>query len=294
MVTQAEIDELAWFHAMDLGDFHSPGRIPPSQPPNFSLFGIYQFLEHIDPTGMDVIDIGTMDGLMAFILKELGASRVAATDLWDRTQFRLARDVLGFDDIEYHTALDIMDMPTRFGTRGFDVMVLAGVLYHLLSPLEYLLHCRQLLRRGGLMLMETCYDETSDEPKLSFNMALDPAPFPEPTTYFLPTLPGLLALLRTASFDPVAVTRLHGGSKRVSVLARASRPSDVRGKTPLQREHDKYVDSPHHFAYGDLFYRLEHDDAPASEVTYAGSVSLDGEVDIFQYRPALPLQPKWS
>ena len=144
MVTQAEIEKLGWFHAIDFGDMHSPGRIPPGQPPNFTLFGIYSFLEHVDPNGLDVIDVGTMDGLMAFILKRLGAERVVATDLWDREQFRVARQLLGYDDeIEYHTLLDIKDMADTFGTGRFDIMIFAGVLYHLLSPLEYLLHCRR-------------------------------------------------------------------------------------------------------------------------------------------------------
>ena len=129
---------------------------------------------------------------------------------------------------------------------------------------------------------------------MRFNMGIDPAPFPEPTTYFLPTLPALLALLHTASFDPPAVARLRGVSMRISVLARAVRPSDVRGKTPLQHDHDAYVDHPHHDAFGDRFYSLEHDDAARSTVRFTGSESLDGEIDILDYAPGLPLQPRWG
>lgn len=295
MATQTDIDELDWFHAMDLGTMRTRGRIPPNQPPNFTLFGIFSFLEHIDPKGLDVIDLGTMDGLVAFILKELGASRVVATDLWDRKQFRMARDILGFgSEVEYHTQLNVSDMVDEFGTGTFDLMVFAGVLYHLLSPLESLLHCRRLLRRDALFLIETCYDEESEQSTLRFNMGMEPASFHEPTTYFLPTLPSLLAMLRTASFDPLAVARLKRGTRRVSVLARAVRPSEVREKTPLQRVHDEYVDRRNHFAFGDVFYHLEHGSADPSTAEYSGDHELEDEIDIYSYRPGLPFQPHWG
>lgn len=295
MTDQAALDAHKWFHAIDFGDSVSPGRLPPNQPPNYTLFGIYRFLENIDVAGLDVIDIGTMDGLMAFMTKRLGARRVVATDLWDRAQFRLARDVLGYqDEVEYHTALDISQMYAKFGHGTFDVMILGGVLYHLLSPLEALITCRRLLRRDGLILMETCFDQTSNEMTLRYNMGLDPAPFNEPTTYFLPTLPALLAMMRTASFDPIAIGRLRHGSARVSVLAKAVRPSEVRDKTAVQKLHDTYVDSQTHFAFGDTFYRLQNDDQPASTVRYAGSDSAELEIDVREYVPALPLQPAWT
>jgi 2-polyprenyl-3-methyl-5-hydroxy-6-metoxy-1,4-benzoquinol methylase len=295
VIDQATIDAHKWFHAIDFGDVSSPGRIPPNRPPNYTLFGIYSFLDAIDIAGLDVIDLGTMDGLMAFMLKRLGASRVAATDLWDRPQFRLAREILAYEDeVEYHTSLDIRDMHERFGDRAFDLMVLGGVLYHLLSPLEALIACRRLLRRDGLLLLETCFDESSQDMHLRFNMGMDPAPFNEPTTYFLPTVPALLALLRTASFDPIRVARLQHGSARVSVLARAVRPSAVRNKTEVQGLHDRYVDSPTHFAFGDTFYSLEHDDQSGSRAIYAGPPSLETEIDVMSYVPSVPLQPTWS
>lgn len=295
MIDQSTIDGYSWFHAIDFGDVASAGRIPPSKPPNYTLFGIYRFLEDIDPTGLDVIDIGTMDGLMAFALKRLGASRVAATDLWDRRQFRMGRELLGYEDeVEYHPGLDIKDMDQRFGDGAFDLMVFAGVLYHLVSPLESLISCRRLLRPDGLLLLETCFEESSNDMHLTFNMGLDPAPFHEPTTYFLPTLAALLALLRTACFDPIAVARLRHGSARVSVLARAARPSAVRNKTEVQRLHDSYVDSPNHFVFRDLFHNLEHQERETSRASYAGEESFETEVDILRYSPEIPLQPRWS
>jgi len=293
--TQAEIDKLRWFHAIDLGELQTPGRIPPSQPPNFSLFGIYRFLEHIDVTGADVIDVGTMDGLMAFAMRKLGAKRVVATDLWDRHQFRLAREALGYaDDVEYYTELDVRDMEARFGRYAFDLMVFAGVLYHLMSPLEYLVKCRQLLKPQGLFLMETCFGAKLDGMQIVFNQGMRDPHYDEPTTYFLPSKQALLALLRSAGFDVLGVLALETGSERVTVLARAVKPSEVRGKTKLQLRHDEYCDKPNHFAYGDVFYDLEHTEVAPSKLRYAGRDGVDSTIDIRKFRPTVPFQPRWS
>ena len=295
MIDQATVDQHQWFHAIDFGPVSSAGRMPPSRPPNYTLFGIYAFLDAIDPAGLDVIDIGTMDGLMAFMLKRLGARRVVATDLFDRQQFRIGRELLGYEEeVEYHTALDIRAMPQKFGAGSFDLMVFAGVLYHLMSPLDALITCRRLMKRDGLMLLETCFDDSSEEMHLTYNMGNEPARFHEPTTYFLPTLPALLAMLRTASFDPIGVARLGRGGGRVSVLARAVRPSAVRNKTEVQRLHDGYVDSPTNFAFGDLFHSLEHDEREGSRATYTGPDPYETEIDFLAYTPSVPLQPNWT
>ena len=117
-----------------------------------------------------------------------------------------------------------------------------------------------------------------------------PPKFNEPTTYFLPTLPALLAMLRTASFDPIRVAQATTqGSARVSVLARAVRPSEVRDKTAVQRLHDTYVDSPTHFAFGSTFFNLEHDDQEASRAAYRGPDSFETEIDVMDYQPGVPL-----
>ena len=117
-------------------------------------------------------------------------------------------------------------------------------------------------------------------------------PVNEPTTYFLPTLPGLFAMLRTASFDPLVAYRLTSGATRVGVLARAVRPSEVRDKTALQKCHDRYVDEPNHFAFGDRFYELEHGEERLSTIRYHGPEGLDKKIDIRTYRPRVPFQPR--
>ena len=167
-VTQDEVNELKWFHGIDFGNgLSTRGRFPEPYPPNYTLFSIYPMLESVNPQGQRVVDIGTMDGLMAFMLRNLGAEPVVATDLFDRRSFRLAKEILGYgNEIEYHPHTDISHMIQRFGKSAFDLTMFCGVLYHLLSPLESLLICRQITRKNGLLLLETACDSSSMEPTL--------------------------------------------------------------------------------------------------------------------------------
>ena len=298
-VTQNELDRYSWFHGIDFGSGLSvKGRIPEAQPQNYTLFGIYSFLEHIDLKGCRVVDIGTMDGLMAFILKKRGGEPVVACDIVERApRFNLARKILGYEhEIEYLPNLDICDRPlvsSALGENRFDFVNFVGVLYHLLAPLEGLLNCRSLLRRGGLICVGTCYDGTSTEPVLRYNMGDLARPIEESTTYFVPTLPALLAMLRSASFDPLAVIRIRPGNYWVNVLARAVRPSEVRGKTPLQCLHDGETVKPDHYVFGNRFHKLEHGREVPSSTSYAGPQGFDREIDIYGWQPRVPFQPRW-
>jgi ribosomal protein L11 methylase PrmA len=69
------IAEHKWFHSIDFGDGNiSEGRFPTGTPPNYTLFGVFEFLKDIDLRGMQCLDIGTMDGITAFTLKRRGAA----------------------------------------------------------------------------------------------------------------------------------------------------------------------------------------------------------------------------
>ena len=221
----------------------------------------------------------------------MGGGEVIATDLFDRPGFRLARRLIGYEDeVEYHPKIDISQLHTvqRFGEGTFDLAVFCGVLYHLMSPLETLLICRQLLRRNGLLLVGTRYDAGSEAQTLRFNMG-EISATGDPTTYFLPTLPALLAMLRTASYNPVAALRTQ--NSWCGVLAQAVCPSEVRNKTALQQSHDDFLDAHTGVPYKDWFHRLEHGDASPSTIHYAGSEDLEGKINIWAYQPNVPFQP---
>jgi len=225
-----------WFHAMNLGDgVVTPGRFNKDTPPNFTIFPVYRFLENIDLTGLECLDIGATDGINSFIMKQERAAKVVATDRGFRPTFELVREHLGLD-VDYlpRTTLDGGNIKRTLSERGlpvkYDVVLLAGVIYHAYDPLVVLMHARSLLKRNGLLIVETAF-APGKEAALVFNSEA-PTPVPEPNTYFLPTAAGTEAMLRFISTNPLAtITNRH----RLAVLSQACRPSEIEGATGMLR-----------------------------------------------------------
>ena len=96
-----------------------------------------------------------------------------------------------------------------FTNGAFDVVVLAGVLYHVPNPLETLSICRSLLRQGGVLLLETVFDPTSQRSTLLFNLDTQPPPCNEHSTYFLASDEALKGMLRFNAFDVVGHAEEH-------------------------------------------------------------------------------------
>lgn len=92
-----EMKEEKSFHSLDLGDEVTPGRFSNWSPQNYPLYGALKLIEDFDLKNSVCLDIGTMDGLMAFSLKQAGAKEVLATDMAFRETFVYAREKLGLD-----------------------------------------------------------------------------------------------------------------------------------------------------------------------------------------------------
>jgi tRNA (mo5U34)-methyltransferase len=152
-----EINQLPWFHQIDFGDgILSPGvsRIELLR----SQADVY-FRQGIE--GKSFLDIGCWDGFNSFEAKRRGANRVLATDhyawseqCWgDRRSFDLARAHLA-PDVEVMD-IDLADLtPSRVGQ--FDVVLFAGVLYHLRHPLQGLEIVAKLVK--STLIVETHLD----------------------------------------------------------------------------------------------------------------------------------------
>lgn len=93
---------------------------------------------------MDCLDLGTYDGLIAFVLRKLGGN-VTATCQYEREQFKFYQKVLEFEDIDYIPRFNIEDITKEFMSRKFDLIILGSIMHHLISPLDALIICRNLL-----------------------------------------------------------------------------------------------------------------------------------------------------
>jgi 2-polyprenyl-3-methyl-5-hydroxy-6-metoxy-1,4-benzoquinol methylase len=281
----------SWFHAIDLGQGRvTAGRFDPATPPNYTLFGFFDLIRHIDLSRACCFDIGTMDGLSAFVLAGLGARRVVACDLADRETFRWARAQLGYDRIEYRTPVSAHDLPQHVGDERADLIVMAGVLYHVHDPLSVLVSLRQSLRREGLLIVETIFQPNEPSPQMVFNPCDTSAGhIPHTNVYWRPSKAALHGMLELSGFEVMA-TRIVNA--RLTVLARARRPHDLASAYPLIRLAHQRRPHPHYQKAAD-FAAMQRDSGPEAQVRYDGP---RGERLLYRayYEPTVPHQPRWQ
>lgn len=139
-----QVNSTFWWHTIDLGH----GIVTPG------IGGSPATLQRLrlpeDLTGKTVLDIGTFDGHFAFEAERRGARRVVAIDHFQHAGFPIAHRALQ-SRVEFH-AKSVMDLAaTDFGT--FDIVIYAGVIYHLPNPMESLLRVREVT--GDLAIIET-------------------------------------------------------------------------------------------------------------------------------------------
>jgi tRNA (mo5U34)-methyltransferase len=149
---------LNWIHTIDLGD----GYVTPGIWGEQAVIG--QAMNEIDFVGKSVLDIGCWDGGYSFAAERLGASRVYATDLVTERAFmeqptlEVARAALG-SSVVYRPDLSVYDLD-QLGIRDFDVVIFAGVYYHLKHPILALEAIRRVMRPGGTVLVEGAIDDS--------------------------------------------------------------------------------------------------------------------------------------
>lgn len=279
-----------WFHAIDFGEgLVSPGRFAERLPPNYTLFGVFELLRQMDLSGATVVDVGTMDGLVAFVMARLGAARVIATDLAARETFSAARDALGLA-IDYRVPVQAIALPESLGAERADVVVLAGVLYHVFDPLAVLESCRRALKREGWLIIETSYLFDEGGARMAFSPADESARGIERANVFWrPSRRALEGMLQLVGFEVVASIAVDG---RLTMLGQARRPSEIADRSPrMQNFHKSYLRHAHYQERIDLD-ALAKADGPVSAVPFRGA---RGPQRLYPalYQPQVPLQPAW-
>ena len=153
---QEEIDRFNWYHSIDFGDgLVSRGKIPLE---TLKAQGDIYYPPSL--AGKTVLDIGAVDGWNSFEAHRRGAARVLATDHFAWTYgdrifdaFEFARNRLA-PEVEA-LKIDVPDLTVeRIGQ--FDIVLFAGVLYHLRNPFLALERIAKLVRET--LIVETHCD----------------------------------------------------------------------------------------------------------------------------------------
>jgi 2-polyprenyl-3-methyl-5-hydroxy-6-metoxy-1,4-benzoquinol methylase len=139
-----------------------------------------ELLRRCTLSGREVCDLGTMEGVIPILAKRQGARSVVALDAVDLTEkIHLVQQCYG-ESFEYYPRISLSHVKDFLSERaklsrywgqprvetGFDVVIVAGVLYHVFSPLHVIGLARTLLRQGGLLILETaasCQDRYTQD-----------------------------------------------------------------------------------------------------------------------------------
>jgi SAM-dependent methyltransferase len=284
-----EARKAPWFHSIDFKprlDFVSRTRFNENVPPNYTLFGFYDLIRHLDLTKAECLDLGTMDGIAAFIMKDLGAERVVATDIGERKTFLFARESLGLA-VDYRPDTDLYNISAKAG-QSFDIVLMAGVLYHVFDPLYAVTIARQLTRHNGFAIIETHFLKDEARPIMLFNPA-DPDAIQQENFFWRASPSCLEAMFIMCGFHVIA--RRDVG-KRVTYLLQAARPSEMTEANDITKRIFASFMRYKHYRENIDYSALERSEG-SSVVRLRTVPSRHEQIQIRKYVPSVPFQPRW-
>jgi SAM-dependent methyltransferase len=193
---QESIKNYKWYHVIQLTDTLStpgwtePGTLRTQQ-------AVARALDSLDLANKRVLDIGCRDGLFSFAAEKQGAREVIGIDN-DLSPGATELLIPHFKSSVRMHRLNVYDLtPQHFGT--FDVVVFAGVLYHLRYPFWALRQVRNVLNSGGWLILETAVMVDDNRHALLHCPVGSESPY-EPTSCTFFNTKGLTDTLKSMGF----------------------------------------------------------------------------------------------
>lgn len=229
-----EVESTFWWHTIDLGNgIVTPGRS--DSPVTLARLNL-----PADLTGKTVLDIGTFDGHYAFEAERRGAERVVAIDIWQHDGFPVAHRALG-SRVEYHDK-SVLDLtPDDFGL--FDVVIYAGVIYHLPNPMESLVRVHAVTRELAIIETDSALNHI-DTPAAEFRGVREGLESDAPNWWIFNER-CLHEMVQVAGFERVR-TVWGPGEEKGAAGAASSRWSRAAVRGLLQQHLPRLFPSPDH------------------------------------------------
>jgi len=156
---------------------------------------------HISPLkGKTILDVGCGNGYHCWRMLGEGAQFVLGVDPSQKflAQFAIMQKYIQTNNCHL-LPLGIEDMPNETKNCGFDSVFCMGVLYHRKSPVEMLFQLKDLLLKGGELILETLVIEGNDQqvlvPKGRYAQMRN--------VWFLPSVDALILWLKKCGFKDV-------------------------------------------------------------------------------------------
>ena len=189
-----------WFYGVEL----FPGVIRKGNFPDTMPLPARMLLRNCRLQGMDCLDIGSMEGLIPILMRKQGARSAVATDFNFHCYWKLAALAESHGvDVRFQRIGLLYDLSKKIhgvNSKGFDLINLSGVLYHVFSPLHVLAGLRPLLKKNGLLIVSTNVVERPDY-TMEFNNSGRIQS--EPNTFWYLSIPMLDYMLRYFQLAPI-------------------------------------------------------------------------------------------
>lgn len=225
------VQKHSWWHSIDLGN----GIVTPgSKSPEIHKVEFEALFGPIEISGKSFLDIGAWNGAHSFEASRRGSSRVLAVDShsWTHPSVRgkegldLANSVLG-NKVETRFLNITEQLPSDMGT--FDVVLFAGVFYHLPNPIFALQNAASLARE--VLIVETAIDVKSpSDPTMRLMRGVGG----DNSNYWYPTPSLMIALLRDLGFAHIDTSSIFERGVFHAWRSTKNRRFDPASKFPLK------------------------------------------------------------
>lgn len=175
-----KLKQYRFYQTIDLGD----GVVTPGEPLAAKQKQLLKHIAAMDLTNKRVIELGCANGLLALAAERRGAKEVIAVD-------NLKQSIDGLNDVIlphlgsrieaiHNNVLNI----TRESFGQFDVVIFAGILYHLKYPFLALRNLRDLVKDDGVVILETGIFDDFNSRAVLYTPSLKDTPYSSSPSYF--------------------------------------------------------------------------------------------------------------
>jgi 2-polyprenyl-3-methyl-5-hydroxy-6-metoxy-1,4-benzoquinol methylase len=217
-----------WGHDHDFGDFKVSGRLGTR---HISLIAaLVDWLGYLPKSlaGLRVLDLGCWTGGTSLVLAAMGAEVTAVEEVRkyiDALQY--LRDSFAVENLR-PVCLSLYDCTGQEFEGRFDIVLFAGVLYHVTDPVLALRIVFNCLKDGGRCIVETAAVRAADAtlayqgPTVTYDGDAG-ARSRSGWNWFLPSQSALTGMMSAVGFTNVRTSKIIGSSRGWRLLAAADR-----------------------------------------------------------------------
>lgn len=159
-------------------------------------------MKRIDFAGRRVLDIGCRDGLLSFTAEQLGAAEVVGID--NDLSSGLTNFLIPFRGSRVSAVECNVNDLTREAFGQFDIVIFAGVLYHLRYPIWALRRIADVMKPGATLLIEGGFmDGLADLPVMFCPSGTAGSPYGDASSVTFFNEAGLTATLTSLGFSNI-------------------------------------------------------------------------------------------